>query len=358
MHYTLGIDTSSGDTLAGVVIDGKTIASDINTARLKNLSKTKPNQFQEFSHDHLAHIGAVVEQAVLDAGISYDQLDAICVTRGPGLGSTLEVGMNFAKGLALGIDKPLIGVHHLEGHIYSLRLAQPFREIAFPALVLVASGAATEFILMGDYGQYEHIGGTMDDTAGETIEKIGKVLGFAYPAGPLLEQAANVGNAAAFNFPRTARGDDPTISFNGLKLAVLSEITVSSTYSGGSPSRKQAAGVKRQLRTDVSINDVSASLQLALCEILAKRTVQTAQKLGVREILVVGGVAANQQLRQTMNKQSSLPLRFPPLHLCANNGAMIAAVGHVYLETGQHDTLEIGPLTLWPLADISQTKRL
>jgi N6-L-threonylcarbamoyladenine synthase len=358
MRYTLGIDTSSGDTLAGVVIDGKTIASEINTARLKNSSKAKPDQFQDFSHDHLAYIGAVVEQAVLDAGISYDQLDAVCVTRGPGLASTLEVGLNFAKGLALGIDKPLIGVHHLEGHVYSLLLAQPFKEITFPALILIASGAATELILMRDYGQYEHIGGTVDDTAGETIEKIGKVLGFAYPAGPLIEQAANVGNAAAFNFPKTVRGDDPTISFNGLKLAVLSEITVSSTNTANSVTRKPAAGAKRQLRSDVSINDVSASLQNAICEILAKRTTQTAQKLGVREILVVGGVAANQQLRQTMNKQSSMPIRFPPVHLSANNGAMIAAAGYAYLETGQQDTLEIGAITLWPLPEITKIKRL
>jgi len=355
MRYVLGIDTSSGDTLAGVVIDGKTIAADMNTVRLKHSPKSKSDQFHDFSHDHLAYIGAVVEQTVLDAGISYDQLDAIAVTRGPGLGSALETGLNFAKGLALGMGKPLIAVHHLEGHIYSLRLAQPFKEIEFPALVLIASGGATEIVLMRGYGHYEHVGGTVDDTAGETIEKTGKVLGFAYPAGPLMEQAAQNGNATAYHFPRTVRGDEPTISFNGLKLAVLSEITVASTISGSTPSRKPAAGVKRQLRADVSVNDVSASLQTAICEILTKRTVQTAQKLGVREILVVGGVAANQQLRQTMSKGSSLPVRFPPVHLSANNGAMIAAVGYAYLEAGKQDSFDIGTETLWSLADVSQT---
>jgi N6-L-threonylcarbamoyladenine synthase len=329
------------------------IASDMNTSRLKNSAKKKPDQFHDFSHDHLAYISSVVEQAVLDAGISYDQLDAIAVTRGPGLGSALEAGINFAKGLALGMNKPLIGIHHLEGHIYSLRLAQPFKEIEFPALILIASGAATELILMRGYGEYDHIGGTVDDTAGETIEKTGKVLGFAFPAGPLMEQAAYNGNATAYNFPRAVRGDEPSISFNGLKLAVLSEITVASTNTSGTASRKPAAGVKRQLRADVSVNDVSASLQAAICDILTKRTVQTAQKLGVREILVVGGVAANQQLRQTLTKQSSLPVRFPPAHLCINNGAMIAAAGFAHLESGKSDSFDIGAITLWPLADIS-----
>jgi N6-L-threonylcarbamoyladenine synthase len=352
MRYILGIDTSSGDTLAGVVIDGKTIASDVNTSRLKKPIKTKASDFQDFSHDHLASIGLVVEQAVLDAGITYDQLDAVCVTRGPGLASSLETGMNFAKGLALGINKPLIGVHHLEGHIYSIRLAQPFREIEFPALVLIASGAATELVLMRGYGQYEHVGGTLDDTAGETIEKIGKVLNFTYPAGPLMEQAAHMGNAAAYNFPRTVRGDEPTFSFNALKLAVLNEITVGTT--GANQTRKPSAGAKRQLRADLSVNDVSASLQTAICELLSKRTLQIAQNLGVKEIVVVGGVAANQQLRQMMTKPSSIPVRFPPVHLCANNGAMIAAAGHDHFEAGKIDPFDMGVFTLWPLAEVSR----
>jgi tRNA N6-adenosine threonylcarbamoyltransferase len=351
MRYTLGIDTSSSDTLAGVVIDGKTIASDINTSRLKHPAKTKVSEFQDLSHDHLGYIGLVVEQAVLDAGITYDQLDAVCVTRGPGLASALETGLNFAKGMALGINKPLIGIHHLEGHIYSPRLAQPFKDVEFPALVLVASGGATEYVLMRAYGQYDAIGGTVDDTAGETIEKIGKVLGFTYPAGPLMEQAAHVGNAAAYNFPRTVRGDEPQLSFNGLKLAVLSEITVASTGGSAAP-KKPAAGAKRQLRADISINDVSASLQTAICELLTKRTVQIAQKSGVKEILVVGGVAANQQLRQMLTKQSQMPVRFPPIHLCANNGVMIAAAGYAYLEAGVQDSFDIEALTLWPLADV------
>lgn len=354
MRYTLGIDTSSSDTLAGVVIDGKTIASDINTSRLKHPAKTKVSEFQDLSHDHLSYIGLVVEQAVLDAGITYDQLDAVCVTRGPGLASALETGLNFAKGLALGIGKPLIGVHHLEGHIYSPRLAQPFKDIEFPALVLIASGGATEFILMRGYGQYESIGGTVDDTVGETIEKIGKVLGFNYPAGPLMEQAAHVGNAVAYNFPRTVRGDEPQLSFNGLKLAVLSEITVAST---GAAPKKPAAGAKRQLRADVSVNDVSASLQTAICELLSKRTAQIAQKTAVKEVLVVGGVAANQQLRQILTKQSPVPVRFPPIHLCTNNGVMIAAAGYAYLENGQSDSLDIGALTLWPLAELQSARQ-
>ncbi len=352
MRYTLGIDTTSTETLASVVIDGRTVASDVNPLRLKISPQTKTSEFQEFSYDHLTYISKVVEQAVLDAGITYDQIDAVCVTRGPGLGSALEVGVNFAKGLAMSIEKPLFGIHHLEGHIYSLRFAQPFQEITFPALALIVSGGATEFILMRGYGDYERIGGTVDDTAGETIEKVGKILGFTYPAGPLMEQAAQVGNAAAYNFPKNVRGDESSLSFNTLKLAVLNEITVGTV---SNPAQKQPPGTKRQLRADISINDVAASLQTAICEILAKKTTQTAQKFNVREIVVVGGMAANQQLRQMLTKQSALPIRFPPVHLCTNNGAMIAATGYARLDTGHTDSLDMDALTLWPLSDVGNT---
>jgi N6-L-threonylcarbamoyladenine synthase len=348
MRYTLGIDTSSSDTLAGVVIDGRTMAANVDTARLNSTTKSKNTQFQDFNHDHLMYMSKVVEQAVLDAGIAYEQLDAVCVTRGPGLVNTLEVGLNFAKGLAMSIGKPLIGIHHLEGHIYSLKLAQPFQEITFPALAVIVSGSATEYILMKNYSEYEQVGGTVDDTAGETIEKIGRVLGFTYPAGPLIEQAANLGNATAFNFPRSVRGDVTSLSFNTLKLGVLNEITVGT----GSNTSKAAPSTKRQLKADISINDVAASLQAAICEILVKKTVQTAQKLDVREILVTGGVAANQQLRQSLSKQSSLPVRFPPLHLSINSGAMIAAAGYAYLNDDKHDSLQIEAIPLWPLSEI------
>lgn len=347
MRYILGIDTSSSDTLAGVVIDGKTIVSDVNTARLKQQTKTRPSQFQEFSHDHLAHISYVVEQAVLDAGITYDRLDAIAVTQGPGLTSTLEIGLNFAKGLALSIEKPLIGVNHNEGHIYALHLAQPFREIEFPVLALIVSGTATEILLMSDYGQYQRLGGTMDDTIGETIEKVGKILGFAYPAGPLIEQSANLGNGSAFAFARSIRGDDPNLSFNTLKLAVLNEITVASA--APNPGRKSGTNPKRQLRADISVNDVAASFQTAMFELLTKRTAQIAQKHSAREILVVGGVATNQHLRQIMSHQISLPVRFPPLHLCVNNGAMIAAAGFAALERDDSASINLTTSPLWSL---------
>lgn len=347
MRYILGIDTSGSDTLAGVVIDGKTIASDINTTRLKKRPKARPVQFQEFNHDQLAYIHSVVEQAVLDAGISYDQLDAIAVTAGPGLSSALEVGINFAKGLALSTEKPLIGVNHNEGHIYALRLAQPFREIEFPALALIVSGTATEILLMTDYGAYQRLGGTVDDTAGETIEKIGKILGFAYPAGPLIEQSANLGNGAAYAFSRSTRGESVDLSFNAIKLAVLNEITVASTAPNAG--RSAGANPKRQLKADVSVNDVAASFQTAMFELLSKRISQMAQKNNVREILIVGGVAANQQLRQIVTKQTSLPVRFPPLHLCVNNGAMIAAAGFDYLEARQTADISLSAQPLWPL---------
>jgi N6-L-threonylcarbamoyladenine synthase len=159
-----------------------------------------------------------------------------------------------------------------------------------------------------------------------------------------------MGNPTAYNFPRSTRGSELNLSFNGLKLAVLNEITVGTV---SSPTTKPAAGAKRQLRTDISINDVAASLQAAICEALVKKTLLAAQKFDVREILVVGGIAANQSLRQLLTKQSDLPVRFPPLQLCSNNGAMIAAAGSAYLDSNHGDSLDIDTLSLWPLTELT-----
>ena len=208
------------------------------------------------SRAHIEAIGAVVEQAIEDAAISYDKLDAIAVTRGPGLVGSLLVGVNYAKGLALATDKPLLGINHLEGHVYSLWLTEPYREIRFPTLLLIVSGGHTELLLMEQHGRYQRLGGTLDDAAGEAFDKVGRMLGLPFPGGPNIERTAQAGNAIAYRFPRSKRDESYDFSFSGLKTAVMREVTVPPA---NEPGKKRPPEKNPKLRSDVSVSDVAAS---------------------------------------------------------------------------------------------------
>ncbi|MDZ4672637.1 MAG: tRNA (adenosine(37)-N6)-threonylcarbamoyltransferase complex transferase subunit TsaD [Phototrophicales bacterium] len=326
MTYILGIESSCDETAAAVVIDGKTIASSVIASQI-DLHAQYGGVFPEVaSRAHVEAISAVVDQAMRDAGIPYATLDGIAVTQGPGLVGSLLVGINFAKGLALSINKPLMGINHLEGHVYSLWLTQPFREVEFPVLVLIVSGGHTELLLMHGHGHYERLGGTLDDAAGEAFDKVGRMLGLPFPGGPHIEQAGQKGNPSAFNFPRAKRDDSYDFSFSGLKTAVMREVMVKP--SGDARKSGDKADKKSQLRADISVNDVAASFQEALVDILVSKTVRAAKIYDATEIFLSGGVSANQRLRILMKKESDLPVRYPPLVLCTDNAAMIAAVAH------------------------------
>lgn len=348
MHYTLGIDTSGNDTVAGVVIDGVQIASEVNTSRLKRLPPTD-SQFQESRHDPLQYITYVADQAISDAGISPAQLSAIAVTQGPGLGTSLDIGLNYAKAISLIHNKPMVSVHHAEAHIYACKLVQPFREIQFPALAVIISSATTSFLKMTDYNQYEVIAETADDTIGETIEKIGRVLGFRYPAGPKIEESAARGNGIAYSFLRQIRQQNDVLSFNGIKAAVLNEITVAPV---GATGRMSHPGGKRQLKSDISIHDIAASLQTSLVDVLLRQLKVALRQSEANEVLVVGGVAANHYLRQQINRELKVPVRYPPLHLCMNNGAMVAAAGYARLQSGESTMQNIESRSLWPITTL------
>jgi N6-L-threonylcarbamoyladenine synthase len=347
MTYILGIETSCDETAAAVVIDGKTIASNIVASQI-DLHAQYGGVFPEMaSRAHVEAIGAVVTQAIHDAGISFDKLDAIAVTRGPGLVGSLLIGLNYAKGLALTTGKPLLGINHLEGHIYSLWLTQPFREVEFPVLVLIVSGGHTELLLMKDHGVYDRLGGTLDDAAGEAFDKVGRMLELPFPGGPNIERAAALGNPSAYPFPRAKRDKSYDFSFSGLKTAVMREVTVPTSAQARS-SRKRREN-KLQLRQDISINDVAAGFQEALVEILVEKTARAAKAHNVKEIFLAGGVSANQALRNLMRKETDLPVRYPPLNLCTDNAAMIAAAGHFRYEHGLRHGLDLDVLAMWPL---------
>lgn len=349
MTCILGIETSCDETAAAIVLDGKTIASNVVASQI-DLHAEYGGVFPEVaSRAHVEAITPVVEQAIKDAGVTYDAVDAIAVTRGPGLVGSLLVGINYAKGLALALAKPLLGVNHLEGHVYSLWLTEPQHEPDFPALVLIVSGGHTELLLMRDHGRYERLGGTLDDAAGEAFDKVGRILGLPFPGGPHIEQSAQSGNPEAFNFPRAKMEGSFDFSFSGLKTAVMREVTV--MPSAAARRQERGAEKKAKLRSDISINDAAASFQRALVETLVEKTAKAAKKFGAREILMAGGVSANTALRAALRAATDLPVRYPPLNLCTDNGAMIAAAGHFRYESGLRSTLDMDVKPMWPLSD-------
>lgn len=352
MTIILGIESSCDETAAAVVIDGKRIASNVVASQI-DLHAQYGGVYPELaSRAHVEAISAVVDQAMSDAGISYDKLDAIAVTRGPGLVGSLLVGINYAKGLALAADKPLLGVNHLEGHVYALWLSEPQQEAQFPALVLIVSGGHTELLLMRGHGQYERLGGTIDDAAGEAFDKIGRLLGLPFPGGPNIERSALQGNAGAFNFPRAKLDQSYDFSFSGLKTAVMREATVAPSAQLRGKSRREVGAEKQaMLRSDISINDLAASFQKAAVSVLVEKTARAAAAYGVKEILLTGGVSANQMLRQLMRQQTDLPVRYPPLHLCTDNAAMIAAAGYHRYMTGLRSDLSMDVRPMWALTN-------
>ena len=347
MTHILAIETSCDETAAAVVIDGTTIASNVIASQI-DLHAQYGGVFPEVaSRAHVENISFVVEQAMKDAGVTYDRLDAIAVTRGPGLVGSLLVGINYAKGLALATDKPLLGINHIEGHVYSLWLTEPYQKIEFPVLLLIVSGGHTELLLMKGHGQYERLGGTLDDAAGEAFDKVGRLLGLPFPGGPNIERAALNGNPLSYEFPRARLDMSYDFSFSGLKTAVMREATV--MPSAASRRHEQGAEKHAQLRTDISVSDLAASFQRAVVTVLAEKTARAAKQYRVTEILLAGGVSANQVLRGTMRQLTDLPVRYPPLNLCTDNAAMIGAAAHYRYESGLRSDLDMDVKPMWAL---------
>ncbi len=348
MVTILGIESSCDETAAAVVRDGQVIISNVIASQLE-LHALHGGVFPELaSRAHVEAIHPVVTQALSEANITLNDLDAIAVTRGPGLVGSLLVGINYAKGLALMANKPLLGMHHIEGHIYSLWLTQPFRAVTFPVLVLIVSGGHSELMLMTDHGKYERLGSTIDDAAGEAFDKVGRLLNLPFPGGPNIELAAQNGNPSAFTFPRARLADNYDFSFSGLKTAVMREVSVQPS---GSPRSGRMKGDERraQLRSDVNVADVAASFQTAVADILVEKAARAAKQYNATEIFMAGGVSANQLLRSKMRQITELPVRYPPLNLCTDNAAMIAAAAYYRYEAGLRSDLGMEALPSWLL---------
>ncbi|MDE2857150.1 MAG: tRNA (adenosine(37)-N6)-threonylcarbamoyltransferase complex transferase subunit TsaD [Chloroflexota bacterium] len=349
MTTILGIETSCDDTAAAVVRDGRVIHANVVSSQL-DLHAQFGGVFPEVaSRAHAESISAVVNRAMDEASLVYEQLDAIAVTQGPGLIGSLLVGINFAKGLALATGKPLLGINHLEGHVYSLLLEPQSPDIDFPVVVLIVSGGHSELVLMTGHGIYRRLGGTIDDAAGEAFDKVGRTLGLPFPGGPAIERAARDGDATAYRFP-IAQTDSPyDFSFSGLKTAVLREVTV--PPSGlGQRKRRRGAEKRAQLRDDIDIANVAAAFQDAATDALTRVTIRAARQFHCSEIWLSGGVSANQMLRHKMRERSRLPARYPPLALCTDNGAMIAAAAHYRFLAGHRSGLDFEARSSWRLS--------
>jgi N6-L-threonylcarbamoyladenine synthase len=333
----LAIETSCDETACAVLENGRELLSSTVASQM-DIHARYGGVFPEVaSRQHVLSIIPVVEQTLAQSNLTLNDIDAIAVTRGPGLAGSLVVGMNMAKGLALGTNLPMIGVNHLEGHIYSSwvynagEAAPP--EPQFPLMALLVSGGHTELNLMTDHLTYKRLGATLDDAAGEAFDKVARLLGLSYPGGPSVERAAEKGDSTRFKFPRAKLNNPYDFSFSGLKTAVLYEVN---------DWKKQGKALP--------VEDLAASFQATVVDTLFDKTMRAARDYNAKEILVAGGVSANRALRQAFQSQDEFKVHIPAFSLCTDNAAMIAAAGYYRFSLGHTSGLDIDVQPTWPLS--------
>ncbi|MEC3838744.1 tRNA (adenosine(37)-N6)-threonylcarbamoyltransferase complex transferase subunit TsaD [Bacillus amyloliquefaciens] len=316
--YVLGIETSCDETAASVVKNGKDIISNVVASQIESHKRFGGVVPEIASRHHVEQITLVIEEALLQAELGFDDLDAIAVTEGPGLVGALLIGVNAAKALSFAHQIPLVGVHHIAGHIYANRL---IGELQFPALALVVSGGHTELVYMKEHGSFDVIGETLDDAAGEAYDKVARTMGLPYPGGPQIDKLAAMGTDS-IPLPRAWLEEGSyNFSFSGLKSAVINTL--------------HNASQKNEV---IPPEDLAASFQQSVIDVLTAKTSKAAKEYGVKQVLLAGGVAANKGLRAALQQEFSHAgdpeLIIPPLSLCTDNAAMIAAAGTVAFEKG------------------------
>lgn len=323
---TLAIETSCDETSVSVVGDGRKVLSNVILSQIKTHQKFGGVVPEIASREHLEAINYVIKQGLEDANVSFDDIDVIAVTNGPGLIGALLVGISAAKGMSMALNKPLVGVNHMKGHICANYLAH--QELEPPFISLVVSGGHTYLVDVTGYDSYEVIGRTRDDAAGESFDKVSRALGLGYPGGPQIQNAAEKGDKEAISFPRVMLDKDSyDFSFSGLKTAVLNYLNT-----------EKMAG--RQ----INVNDVAASFQQAVLDVLVQKSIRLLQEKKRDKFVLSGGVAANKPLRKLLEiecEKIGVKMYYPPMELCTDNAAMIASAGYFdYINNGS-DTLDL-----------------
>ncbi len=343
----LGIETSCDETAAAVVQDGHRVLSNVIHSQVELHQRWRGVVPEVASRSHTERILPIVTQALEEARVAPEQLDAIAVTHRPGMVGCLLVGMAAAKALAWRFDKPLLGVDHVQAHVHTGLLAEP--DMPLPALCLVASGGHTAMYRVTEPGSSERLGTTRDDAAGEALDKGAALLGLPYPGGPSIQEAGARGDRKAHRFPRTLLDKESLdFSFSGLKTALLYHLEPP-----GGPSRTAPPSTNE-------VQDLAASYQEAIVDVLITKLRRAAERHPVRSLCIGGGVAKNERLRQRLERDPvlrALRLVLPPLSLCADNGAMIAGLGAIQLRRGEASPLDLDAVATSKTNAKAKTKR-
>ncbi|MFX3673333.1 MAG: tRNA (adenosine(37)-N6)-threonylcarbamoyltransferase complex transferase subunit TsaD [Paenisporosarcina sp.] len=318
----LGIETSCDETAASIVRNGKEILSNVVSSQIESHKRFGGVVPEIASRHHVEQVTIVLEEALKQANMTPSDLDAVAVTEGPGLVGALLIGINAAKAFAFANGLPIVGVHHIAGHIYANQLIQP---MSFPLLALVVSGGHTEIVLMKDHGSFELIGETRDDAAGEAYDKVARVLKLPYPGGPHIDRLASESEEAV-KFPRIwLEADSYDFSFSGLKSAVIN-------YMHNAEQRGD----------EINPHAIAAGFQASVVEVLTAKTLRAAKEFNVKQVIAAGGVSANKGLRKSLEDtfaNEGIPFFVPPLPLCTDNAAMIAAAGSSMFDKGATSSL-------------------
>lgn len=324
--YILSIESSCDETSAAVVVDGREVLSNVIASQIDTHKKFGGVVPEVASRMHIEVISGIVEEALQEANVTLDQIDAIGVTYGPGLVGALLVGLQYAKGLAFATKKPLIGVNHIEGHICANYIQH--KDLKPPFVSLVVSGGHTFIVHVKNYGEYEVIGQTRDDAAGEAYDKVARALGLGYPGGPKIDKLSKEGNPNAIEFPK-AKFQEETLdfSFSGVKSAVLNYLNKC-----------------KMQNIEVNEADVAASFQKAVVDVLTENVLLTCKKRKVNKIAIAGGVASNSTLRENLIKvagKKGIDVLFPDMILCTDNAAMIGSAAYYNFMNGKENNLSL-----------------
>ena len=352
----LGIESSCDETAAAVVQDGRKLLSNVVHTQIDIHAQYGGVVPEVAARSHIEVINPVINQALADAGCTWDDIDAIAVTYAPGLIGSLLVSTLAARTLAIIHSKPLYAIHHVEAHVYAnfvveqsdnLSLALPSGQPAFPMLALIVSGGHSQLVLFRDHGDYELLGQTQDDAVGEAFDKVAKIIGLPYPGGPSIAKAAEHGDPKKYRLPKAKLQNPYDFSFSGLKTALLRAVQHETGHDYTFPSHELPA-----LLDDATRADFAASFQQIAIETLVDKAEKAFHDFSPASVVIAGGVAANQELRRQLSERLEVAIEYAPMQLCTDNAAMIATLGYYVAQK----TNPVDPYELEVVPSLSMTK--